>query len=307
MTRVAFLLALMLPSLALAAPSGTLEIAPAETRFTGDPIALTVTVDADADARVVLAPIELEGFGVRSVSSPRFDREAGVHRVEVELVALRPGAHDVGPLEVEVLHGGSTAKLEIPARMVEIRSLLEGAESLDPKPPSEPLPVMVPDTRVIVLAYLAALGLVFALAGALVARAIQKRRAARRPPPPPRPPWEIALEALARLREERARGLDESAIEAWADAVSDVVREYLGARYGFDGLERTTDELVTTLKEREPSDARLETVRTFLRECDLVKFAKARLAPGELDGLLDSATRIVTETRGFVPLPEAKA
>src|SRR5690606_30334931 len=121
------------------------------------------------------------------------------------------------------------------------------------------------------------------------------------PPPPPRPPWEIALEALTRLREERDRGLDEAGIETWADAVSDVVREYLGARYGFDGLESTTDELVASLHAREPSDARLEVVRAFLRECDLVKFAKARLELHELDRLLDAATRIVHETRGFSP------
>jgi hypothetical protein len=299
---------LFAPSLAAAEPSASLEIEPVDERFTGDAIAATISVEAEAGARLTLAPVEIEGVAVRSVSPPRFDAKQGKHRFQLELVALEPGARWVGPFAVEVHHPGGTAtRAEIPSKLVEIRSLLMGAESFDPKPPSEPLPILVPDSRVIVLAYVALAALIFGLLGALLARAIAKRRAAQKPPPPPRPPWEKALEALARLREERERGLDEEGVEAWADAVSDVLREYLGARYGFDGLESTTDELVAALYEREPSDERLESVRAFLRQCDLVKFAKARLEPGELNDLLDAATRIVRETRGVAPVTEGAA
>jgi hypothetical protein len=308
MRRVALALMLLCATpVARAAPPGSLELEEVEERVTGDALAATLVVRAEADARLTVAPIEIEGLAVRSISSPRYDSKTGAHRVAIELVALEPGARWIGPFTVELHRAGTTTRIEIPPKLVEIRSLLVGATSLEPKPPSEPLPILTPDTRVIALIYVALAALVFGLVGALVARELARRRRAQRPPPPPRPAWEIALEALSRLRDERDRGLDEAGIEVWADAVSDVLREYLGARYGFDGLESTTDELVASLHAREPSDARLEDVRGFLRECDLVKFARARLELTELDRLLDAATHIVKDTRGFVPLDEARS
>jgi hypothetical protein len=307
MKQIALALTLVCATpVALAAPPGSLELEAIEERFTGNSLAVSLVVHAEADARLTVAPIDVEGLKVRSISSPRFDSKTGAHRIDVELVALEPGARWVGPFTVEIHRAGTTTRVEIPAKLVEIRSLLIGAKSLEPKPSSDPLPILTPDTRVIALVYVVLAALVFGLLGALAARELARRRRARTPPPPPRPAWEIALEALARLRDERDRGLDEAGIEAWADAVSDVLREYLGARYGFDGLESTTDELVASLHAREPSDARLENVRGFLRECDLVKFAKARLELAELDRLLDAATHIVKDTRGFVPLGEAR-
>ena len=77
---------------------------------------------------------------------------------------------------------------------------------------------------------------------------VRKLRARRgdRPGPPPRPAHEIALERLDRLG---AYGLLEDADNRpFYFAVSEVIRDYLGARYGFDSLEMTTDELVAELQ-----------------------------------------------------------
>ena len=72
-------------------------------------------------------------------------------------------------------------------------------------------------------------------------RRLRARRGAR-PGPPPRPAHEIALERLDRLG---AYGFLENADNRpFYFVVSEVIREYLGARYGFDSLELTTDELV---------------------------------------------------------------
>lgn len=55
------------------------------------------------------------------------------------------------------------------------------------------------------------------------------------PPPPPRPPWEVALE---RLDETRHAGLLEvGRFGEYFNRVNDTMRSYLGALYGFDGLE----------------------------------------------------------------------
>lgn len=99
------------------------------------------------------------------------------------------------------------------------------------------------------------------------------------PPPPPIPPWTRALERLAAL--ERERLLEQQRYEEYIDRVSDALREYLGGRFGFDGLESTTREVLRQLGERAP-DFRFEIeVRNILQRSDLAKFA--RRAPDEAE------------------------
>lgn len=114
------------------------------------------------------------------------------------------------------------------------------------------------------------------------------------PPPPPIPPWQRAFERLSAL--ERERLLEQKRYEEYLDGVSDALREYLGGRYGFDGLESTTREVLRQLGER-ASDFRFENeVRNILQRSDLTKFA--RRAPDEAeckDALLETR-RIVERT-----------
>ena len=80
-------------------------------------------------------------------------------------------------------------------------------------------------------------------------------------------------------------------------AVSEVIREYLGARYGFDSLELTTDELMGELRRRASREMVLTEVEGWLAGCDLVKFAKISPSAAESRGALESAIHIVTSTR----------
>ena len=94
-------------------------------------------------------------------------------------------------------------------------------------------------------------GLLAAALGALLTMLIVRRLRARRgerPGPPPRPAHEVALERLDRLG---AYGFLENADNRpFYFAVSEIIREYLGGRFGFDSLEMTTDELVAELRRR---------------------------------------------------------
>lgn len=89
--------------------------------------------------------------------------------------------------------------------------------------------------------------------------------------PPPKLPWIVALEELEAIR--RSSLLAEGKTDEHYDKVSDSVRKYLGARYGFDGLEATTDEMHSYLIRVRPPIARMSEIMRFLEECDLVKFA----------------------------------
>ncbi|HEY5242244.1 MAG TPA: hypothetical protein VIJ22_12285 [Polyangiaceae bacterium] len=114
------------------------------------------------------------------------------------------------------------------------------------------------------------------------------------PPPPPRPPWEIALE---RLDEARHAGLLETQrLAEFYDRVNDAVRQYLGARFGFDGLESTTAETLKALRRAPHFGLPFPEVAAFLQDCDLVKFADMTPTVEECERALGQAERIVRAT-----------
>lgn len=125
-------------------------------------------------------------------------------------------------------------------------------------------------------------------------------RARNRPPAPPVPenPADVArrrLDAARSLaRDPRAFGIE----------VSSAVREYLERRYGLRAPDQTTEEFLADLRSRPLLEARHQAVlASFLEQCDLLKFAGARPAPGAADLLVESGRRVVDETDPGAPVP----
>jgi hypothetical protein len=114
------------------------------------------------------------------------------------------------------------------------------------------------------------------------------------PPPPPRPPWDVALERLYEVR--HAGLLETKRFAEFFDRVNDAVRECLGARYGFDGLESTTDETIEALRRVSQLRVPLPEVVAFLQECDLVKFADVTPSTEACTRALGDAERVVRAT-----------
>jgi hypothetical protein len=85
-------------------------------------------------------------------------------------------------------------------------------------------------------------------------------------------------------------------------AVSEVIREYLGARFGFDSLELTTDELCAELRRSAGRELGIHftEIQGWLSASDLVKFAKVSPTAAESRGTLETAIRFVSSTK---PLP----
>jgi hypothetical protein len=138
--------------------------------------------------------------------------------------------------------------------------------------------------------------LLTALLTLLIARWWRRRPRREPPPAPPRPAWEIAVEKLEALRRDRRAAISEGRVEEWIDGLSDALREYFGHRYGFDGLESTTDEVLGHLRNERLHGTSVSEVAAVLGECDLVKFARATLDESRCDALLEEAFRIVKHT-----------
>jgi hypothetical protein len=149
----------------------------------------------------------------------------------------------------------------------------------------------------------AALGALIALPlGALIAFLVTRwMRRARPvpPPPPPRPAWELALEALARVRGKRL--IEQGLTTQHFAEVSLAVRDYLGRRFGFDGLESTTRELLSSLRKAKPPSEVLEEIEALLRRADLVKFANLTPEAAECEIALERGESIVRRTMAEPP------
>lgn len=142
--------------------------------------------------------------------------------------------------------------------------------------------------------YGALLGLALAAVIALIVRWFKRRPKVLPPPPPPRPAWEVALEALSDLRHSDL--LRRGQFTPHLERVNHVLRQYLGGRYGFDGLESTTEEVLSALKASSLPSAMFAQTEQMLRDSDLVKFAKLVPTEAQCTTALDDVEGLVRKT-----------
>lgn len=291
--------------------------------YSGYASTLVVTIDHGKGERVLPAGLDLErapgafkvlteqgwvvpnqdgGAAARITVAPKGDRTTTTFELPLLALPKEPGRQELtlpalpiamaranGEVYVLCTHGHSI-RIEDPT-----------ASTDDPKPKANPPPVPQREEWTALKTALELLGAGVVL-GVLVAYAIRwyQRRPKRVPPPPPaRPAWEVALE---RLDEVRHAGLLETArFGEYFDRVNDALRTYLGARYGFDGIESTTDEILARMKEAPLSGVQLPVIAEFLQTCDLVKFANMTPTESECKSALDAGESIVRRT---IPVPK---
>jgi hypothetical protein len=227
---------------------------------------------------------------------------------ELELLALEPGDVTLPALELRVVtKDNQIGSVRTDARPYKVQSLLANEPNAQPKLESKPVAVLEDNwLPIYILAALAAAGAVAAIT-LLVSRFLRRRKAAAVPPPPPRPPWEIAIERLADLRRRKQEMLDAGQGAVFVEQLSNVVRAYLGGRYAFDGLETTTDEMLTQLQARGASLGFTHEVGQFLGRIDLVKFAKVEPDADEVDLLFAKAQDVVQMSEPEPTAPSSTA
>lgn len=280
-------------------PAVALDAPPEATL--GDPIDVILTVSTPASDEAAVPEQSFKPFeilGKKLTVQPSKDGASKTYSFELQLMCFEPGTHQLGPVRVRITSAaGDLEELESNTQSIEVHSVLANEPDPQLKPPTAPVTVEQDDYRLLI-----ALGALLAVAfGALLAwlfmRWWRKRERPEPAPPPPPPPWEVALADLHELEDGRAAAISEGHTEEWVDAVSDAIRAYLGRRFGFHGLESTTDEIAAELGRAsaltiEPRDA-----VEFLGQCDLVKFAKASLADEASRILIEDALALVDRTR----------
>jgi len=119
------------------------------------------------------------------------------------------------------------------------------------------------------------------------------QRLSKKPAAPPPTPYEIALAALRRAREQ----LDTLDPHAFGILVSDILRDYLLQKFGLPATRQTSDEFLRTLEgyAKFSTDEKMLLAR-FLEKCDLIKFARVDASRSDSEALLDQAVRFVNES-----------
>jgi hypothetical protein len=287
------------------APTVTARLDRAEAHV-GDPLLLVVTAISRRELSVNLPSTLDLGKQLSLLDRAEALQDLGDGRVRrdftLKVAAYEPGALEVPALELTYLgKDGQVRTAKTSPVALKITSLIANEPEPALKESAAPVPVWKRDlTLVYVAGAVLAAGL-GALVTFLVVRRL-RRRVLVRPGPPPRPAHEVALERLDRLG---AYGFLENADNRpFYFAVSEVIRDYLGARFGFDSLELTTDELMAELRQRAERELVLGEIDGWLSGCDLVKFAKVSPSAAEARGTLEIAIRIVESTR---PRPDPQA
>jgi hypothetical protein len=268
------------------------RVTPAQVQL-GEPFVFEVVVTHDRAQRYELPPPgDLGAFDLVSVARDRVDGpDSSTTTFQVTLQGFELGKQRVPTLELELTDPGGTMKMPVSGPEVELVSALpadapSGADLYDVRKP-EQLPVRTWRLLWALLAALALVGLAF-----LVVRVLRRPKPVVAEPERPKTPLHVratqALDALA------AQNLPaQGRTKEFYFSLSEIVRGYLGERYGFEALESTTPELLDALRARRTPGLPMAELSAFANESDFVRYAKASPGPDACKAALETGYRIV--------------
>lgn len=200
---------------------------------------------------------------------------------------------------------GQVLTADAPAVKVEVERLTANEAQAERQGEDPPVSLTYPNVLAERVIWAAMLALI--LGAALAALFFTLRR--KKPSAAPviiRPPHELALEALRSLEARRVEMLEGGAYQDFYLELTSIAKQYVQARFGVDVVERTTDELHLVLRRERERLAGLDPneLLTFLREADLIKFARLAPTADETHKALQSVEKIVLETRLVPSAPQ---
>ncbi|HLL03480.1 MAG TPA: hypothetical protein VK539_23045 [Myxococcaceae bacterium] len=279
------------------------RVLPVETHI-GEAFTYELVFTHAKDQRFELvAPKELEQFEVLEQSRQRQDGADGsVTTYKLKMSAFELGSLTLPQLVFELTAPGVSQSVAVPGMKVDVLPTLpqnaedEGAGLYDYRAPIE-VPIRSWKLVWILLGLVAACLLGWALVKWL-----------RRPRPEtvavkPLAPLDIRTrEALDRLKGENlpAKGH----VKDFYFRLSEIIRGYLGERYGFEALECTSSELFDSLRKRNTAGLPEDRLMRFVSESDMVKYAKAEASAESCAASLAFGYELV-ETTYTPPTPSS--
>ena len=208
-----------------------------------------------------------------------------VHGRDYELQPFLPGEYEVPALTVV---SSSAGEISTDPLKVSVESVLEDPQSAELRDIADPIDVPVPWwwwvlATLLTCAVLAALGWWW-----------HRQRQAQCVPHSVSP-HEAALAKLDALLAENL--LADGYLKLFYLRLSDIVRHYIEDRFGLRAPEQTTDEFLVALANApQIRGDHQQLLRRFLRQADMVKFAKFKPGADETGGAVEAARRFIEQT-----------
>ncbi len=287
------------------APAGVVLTFEADhtTLTIGDPVVLTARLVHPEGARIVtFEPEELlkavDLLDKRQMPDARLEdgriEEVRIYRVTV----FETGAREIPSLTVAYVDpDGVERTVSTDPIHLEIASVLaaEDSEPADIKPPAA-MPVAPLWPWLLAAATVVALGFWI---WRRRRRRLERGEGAEASVKPARPAHEVAYAELERLLSSSL--LNEGMVKAFYIELAEIIRRYLSARFDIETIERTTGEIVEELRKARPGTKVIVATGNFFMACDLVKFARHTPTAEETREAVESAYRLVDETRPSEP------
>lgn len=222
---------------------------------------------------------------------------------EIALQAFDVGDQVIPPIPVTYAAQGRAQEVATQAVPIEVTSTIgEGEATL--RDIRGPVAVERPDYTLVWVAAIFS-GAIVLIVAVLMLRSVFRRRRrrvlARLPEALVRSAHD---EALARLAEVEGSGaLDEADRKPAYLAMSEILRGYIGRRWGFSALDLTTEEIRQNLVARPGGGAAADLVCDWLERSDFVKYARYDASPEEARQALYEARMFIERTRAVEPPP----
>ncbi|GAA5123721.1 hypothetical protein JIN84_11730 [Luteolibacter yonseiensis] len=160
------------------------------------------------------------------------------------------------------------------------------AETEDIRGPKEVVEIPVPEKPDYVLWSVVGGGLLMVALGAFFWKKHARRQRLGSP-------HEVALKSLAGLESDRGA----LTAEAFADRAAETLRSYISRRFGMAAPLRTTEEFLhDIMRDDSVLAGQRDLLKTFLKSCDLAKFAGSQLNEDQRHGLVESARGFIRST-----------
>jgi hypothetical protein len=272
----------------------------------GDPFVYELQITHPAGQRYELRPPrDLGDLELTSTERGRADDQGqAVTTFRLRMAAFALGKVKLPDLVFDVVSGdGAAGTFETHGAEVEVLSTIAESASQN----GEPLYDILPPTAVAVRSWRLLWGLAALLAVAALGYAASRflRRAKVAAPEKAVPLEPLDVRTRRALDELRAADLPvRGQYREFHFRFSEIVRGYLGERYGFDALECTSGELLDQLRRLHTPGLDYGSVERHVNESDLVKFARAPATPESCKRELEWAYRVVqTTTAAMAPPP----
>ena len=143
---------------------------------------------------------------------------------------------------------------------------------------------------------LALIVLIILAIGGLLWFCVRNRLAKSASIKPSNPPWVIAAQQLQELADRDL--ITQGMIKEYYFELSGILRQYIEARFHISAPEMTTEEFLVSLKSSpELATHQKQSLKEFLISCDMVKFAKFKPNPDDVQKSFHLVVKFVEETK----------